>query len=135
MGNISKGAAVCSPITDKEGESHYEFGVVGRIKDDSVFIQFRDCTSWIQLRKVEPLDVHSNRHREIDRQNKLEGDDVDEVTKLLKGESLQSAYRIVAKHLGIHYFELRVKYDHLGDAMQKMCLCNRLRSHFRRQKS
>lgn len=132
---IAEGAAICSPISNASSEAHYEFGIVAKFSATQAFVKFRDTSSWIDLHKIEALDHHSDKHRDVARQNAMATGEADEVTTLLKGESLLRSYEIVAERLGVHKFELQVKYDHLNDSMQKMCLCNRLRAHLRRCKT
>lgn len=45
----------------------------------------------------------------------------------LRGEPLEATYRLAARTLGVTYDSLYVRYNHLNNGQQRMCLGNRIR--------
>ena len=139
---------VTCPVTDTDGEVEFKIGVLVKINKRFAYVDLGDGNDPVKVgcSKIEVLEEKSND------KPKAEGkvpqgdydyvkvvaasgnrslDNGDQVAEMLRGQTLESVYKIVALEIQIPIRTLKARYAHLNTGMQRMNLGNRLRKVIR----
>lgn len=157
MTDLKVGVSVIVPVTDDDGEVSFVVGKLVSINSRFAKVDIGDSVVAVGKTKVElAVDEPEAEEKESGRigtgytyqtctaaSGRVSCDNGDKVAKALRGKNLSEAYAIVAETLTgggdeeatkTLEMDLWAKYTHLNPGQQRMCLGNKLRGFFKKQK-
>lgn len=150
--DIAIGSLVTAPITGADDETSFAVGELITINKRWATIKIGDG-SIVRVGKTK-IELAQTEEEEDETQEELEGkriadgyhyakcraasgrisvDNADDVAQLLRGNTLDEAYKIVAGMIDVDVYSLMAKYSHLNPGQQRMNIGNRARGFLKRQ--